>query len=318
MRIEHIQVQGLTAAPDLDLSFDDEAVVALPPTQLAALGDAFDLVRAAVDVLHAEPALVALDLLDADPDLHEISEDGPFLDAVDGLDPDGVEALCGRERERHVVVSLDLTPDPPLFGTLRDRAVHDPRLVTALAGGGDLHVKVGWRFSTTGRHAEITLLAFRVGTERFVTQGAERPPWLSDVARQLGHRLQRMDPETPEDVLAEALHAAATSRDPGRRAAAVRAAEALADEAFGLGTLHVVHSGFDRVRFACGPDLSPLRSHGPGALHAVRLAYTALVDRPDALVVGGPLPEAWRAWLADRATSDGATLEQLFVEAPAS
>jgi hypothetical protein len=309
MLLTSIRVEGLRAAPSVEIA-DPGVVCRLPSDpQGAVVADGLALLGAALRPDGATGTLAALDL--AGPDTTQLLDEA-LLDEVEQLDPDGVAALVAPAANRHVTITVGLRPDPPMFRRLRDVAARDPGLLSALATGADLQLRVGWLFNRAGTHASVGVLAVHVGEERFATARADRPAWLLDVLADVGARLLRVDGRRDEAALAEALLAAALSPDPARRASWERAREVLASPPFSLGALHLVQARPHRLRLAFGADLVPLRALGPAALEAVRLVHAAIVERPDVLVADALVPGA-EDWLGTLVEGDDATLEQALV-----
>lgn len=309
MLLTSIRVEGLRAAPEVALE-DLGAVATLPAgAEGGAVADGLLLLGAALRPSGARAALHRLDV--AGPDTGWLLEDG-LLDEVEALDADGVDALLQSGASRHVTVAVEVRPDPPMYRRLRDEAARDPRLLAALASGAGVSLRVGWLFNRAGTHASVSVLALRVGEERFPTGKIDRAPWMIGLLGAVGERLARADAEVDEATLAARLHEAALSPDPRRRAAWERGRTMLAGPPFALGAVHLVRTGGGRLRLAVGDALVPLRVHGPRALDAVRLVHAALVERPDVLVVDRA-DATTAAWLATLTEGDDAALEQLLV-----
>jgi hypothetical protein len=229
----------------------------------------------------------------------------------------GVSALVRVEETRNFTVYAEIEPDPPLFGRLRELAVRDPRLVTALGQSPTIRVKVGWLLSNDHTTAAIGLSEVGIGEVGFALASAERPAWLPGFLRDLGARFGRTDPGEPGGVVAARLLEASLSSDGNARRGFQRAADVLAGPPFSLGHLELVRVQ-GRLHACFGTELLRARQFGPAATEALRLVEAVYVNAPDVLVVEAPGasvrdPATVREWLARATQGDDATLEQVIL-----
>jgi hypothetical protein len=218
---------------------------------------------------------------------------------------------------RQITTTIGFELDPPLFGRLRQQAVRDPRLVTALSESPRATVKVGWLFTNDLLTASIAVLALAVGETPFPLTGTDRPPWLSGFLRDVGARFGRVSWGDTPGVVARRLLLAALSPDPDRRAKFRQLADALERPPFVLGHLELVRVG-EQVEACFGPGLHRARQYGPAAAEALRLVEAVILEAPDVLVVEAPgiaqgTPDEVRGWLSEHASGERATLEQVLV-----
>lgn len=320
MFVTTLRVSGLRDAPEWE-GADLQRVVELPPGPPGiAIADALDLFAGSLDAVALRLALERLGLARGG----EILEEGGLPVQADITDPGAVAAWVDVERTRNVTVQVELEPDPPLFGRLRELALRDPRLVTALGQSPTIRVKAGWLLSRDRSVAAIGLSELAVGEVAFPATGAERPAWLLQILQDVGGRFRRVDWREGEAALSARLRDAALSADPDRRRAYRAAVEALAGEPFGLGALELVQDapaeaappGTPAGVHACfGSSLRRTRQFGPAAVEALRLVEAVHLAGPDVLVVEAPGslqrdPAAVRAWLAAATES---SLEQVFL-----
>jgi hypothetical protein len=208
--------------------------------------------------------------------------------------------------EAHIDVSV--APDPPLYGRLREHAVRDARLVTALGQEAQLHVKVGLRRLRGAGAVTLDLLGARIGDVAFPIAGKERPAWLPTFLAEVGRRVHRVDLTQPPPM--RRLHGAALARDPERHRAWLRAAEALGAAPFELPTPRLV-SDHGAPSMAFGDEAWPARLLDRAGQDALHLVSACFLDAPDVLIVPTEVPEPVRAWLDARTEGDDAVLEQV-------
>ncbi len=316
MYVSAIEVEGLRGAPRFAAQGWGRVVTLPAGAEGVALADAFTLLAGSLDAGRTRDALTALGLLHPgdDPDLLE-EDRVPFQ--VRLADAAASTCFADLERQRQVTVRATFVPDPPFFGRLRDLAVREPRLVTALGGDPDLTVKVGWMWSLDLAVVAIAHHEVSIGGVAFPGSGTERPPWLAALLRDLAARVWRVDPREPVEAVTERLYEASLAHEPASRARYRRAVGALAAAPLALGELGWVRSGGRAVaRF--GDALAPPRQLGIGADEAIRLVEAVHVRAPDVLVVESPGllqadPSAARAWLKAATEGDDATLEQVIL-----
>ncbi len=198
-----------------------------------------------------------------------------------------------------VVVEVDVRPDPPLFGLLRDELLRDPRAAEGLAEG-TIGIKVGWTFTPDRRVGRPGLLGIRLGSVPVPL--VDPPGWVDPVLVRIGESIAFFDPERPLGELAERCAAAVLS--PERRE------REWAEETLREAGVEVVREGA-RYRFAMGASLKPLRWAAPDAGLRVRLAAVVLLERPDVMVVRAALPDDRRTWLEQLLKREAAPLEQV-------
>ncbi len=307
MRVDAMAIEGFRHTHNAQAA-EMEAIQPLPaPPVGTSFADALDLVVAALSPSRAPAVLARLQLGDA----CEITEKAGLVDEVAGLDADGVRTLTDDLPVRRLLIRLSLEPDPPLYRTLRDGASRDPRILTALAGGAQLKLQVGWLFNQAGTHATPGVLSFRVGDVPFPLEDKDRPPWLPGLLGSIASRIHRLDPTASTDELAPAFLEHTLSHDLELRTRAALAMRMAAHAPFNLGQLHLVRHGAG-VRMAFGDELVDQRLLGPDALQALRWLHAAVVLAPDVLVAPAP-PPGWTKWLNDRIEGEHATLEQVLL-----
>jgi len=292
-------------------------VVDLPPgPEGVAVADALTLLSASLDGERLKGALVRLGLCHPADDPGIIEELG-LPTQVWLSDVAGVNALVNVEETRTFTVYVEVEPDPPLFGRLRELAVRDPRLVTALGQSPTVRVKVGWLLSNDHTMVAIGLSEVGIGEVGFSLASAERPMWLPGLLRDLGGRFGRPDPAEPEGALVARLLEAQLSGDPSLRRGFAKVADAVAAPPFSLGRLELVRTE-GRVHACFGEQLLRARQFGPSAVEALRTVMAVYLSAPDVLILDAPgastrEPAAVREWLAGATEGDGATLEQVIV-----
>jgi len=267
MYIVSIDVRGLRDLPRFATG-DLQRVVTLagPGPQVTALGDAIELGMAALSWQALQRLCRRWGLIAQDAVLEH--EDDGLPDAVADTDPDAAVALLDPGGQRAVKVELQLALDPPLFGQLRELAVREPRVVTALSARPTVTLSVGALFTSTHDALAITLHGVSVGEQPFPVHGPERPAWLDRFLRSLRRRFHRFD--VTDDLPAELL-AAATSRarhaDYRRWQAALKPDGPMLRAARGVGDTPMVladdlpirrlgHAGEVRARLAAAIHLS--------------------------------------------------------------
>jgi len=312
MRLTSLHVEGLRAGDSVELR-QPGSLHQLPdgPVGIAML-DALELVAATCDPTRTVPALVDLGVAPSASTVERLDEDG--LPVQVSIEDGDAGALIDPDRSRTLRVRAGFELDPPLFGQLRQHAVRDPRLVTALSEA-TLSLTVGWMWTTDLQTASIGLLGLAVGGSAFPATGSERPAWLPELLNVIAGRIRRV-PALSEAALAERLLQASLSSDPQVRARLDRVRHALAQPPFELGTLELVRlSG--QVRPCFGPQLLRARQLGPAALSALNLATTVLLDQPDVLLAVAPqahLPtQPLTDWLTEQAEGEQAVLEQVLL-----
>ncbi len=316
MFVTGIHVQGLRGAEDFDAS-DLDRVVRLPvgPPGIA-VADALSLLVASLDARRTPAILVSLGLA-RDVDRVELLVEDGFPIQVTLPDSSGVPALLPPGGGRHVTVSVDVELDPPMFGRLRQLAVRDPRLVTALGDGARVTIKVGWLFTTDLTAASISVLGIAVGETPFPVIGSEKAVWLPGLLSDIAQRFQRVGTDESADRVAQRLLEACLSPDPDRRERFRRLAQTLEGPPFQLGRLELVRFK-DKVEACFGAGLLRARQFGPSAVDALRLVEAVILESPDVLIVEAPgaaqaHPAAVRGWLDEQASGEKALMEQVIV-----
>ena len=306
MFVTRIEADGLRHAPRLS-GLDRTPSLPAPPAAVA-VADALRLFTVAVDPSRAT-SLRPLGWVGASTEpLHD--DDTQRVDMLLGLLPGAVRRSLEPD-VRSVAVDVSMAPDPPLYGRLREHAVRDPRLVTALGQEAELHVKAGWLLTSDRASASPDLLGARMGDVSFPLAGKERPAWLLPLLVDLVARIAVVDPDEPLGAVTDRLFAAAISHRSEPRRAWARAAAALSAPPFDLPTPEWVTVD-DGLTLAFGEHLLAPRQLGRRAAEAVRLVEATIVRAPDVLVVPMELPDDVVAWLHAHTDGDEATLEQVF------
>jgi len=311
-----IRVEGLRGAPSWERPGLGRVVDLPPGPEGVAVADALTLLSASMDGRRLHAALVRLGLSHPADD-PEIVEEHGLPTQVWLSDVGGVKALVRVEEMRNFTVYAEIEPDPPLFGRLRELAVRDPRLVTALGQSPTIRVKVGWLLSNDHTTAAIGLSEVGIGEVAFALSSAERPIWLPGLLRDLGARFGRTDPVEPGSAVTARLLEASLSSDGDVRHGFRKVANAVAGPPFSLGRLELVRAE-GRLHACFGPELLRARQFGVGATEALRLAAAVYLNAPDVLIVeasaaGAREPAAVREWLARATQGDDATLEQVIL-----
>ena len=236
-------------------------------------------------------------------------DDTQQIDMLLGLVPDAVDRTVDGP-DRTVSVDVSISPDPPLYGRLREHAVRDPRMVTALGQQAELRVKAGFLLTADRSGATPDLLGVRIGDVSFPLSGKDRPAWLMPLLADLAGRIWVLDLAEPIGDVLERMYTHAASHRAEERARWAAAAAALQRAPFGLPAPAWMRTRAG-MRLAFGDDLVPLRHLGRAAVDAVRLVEAALVRAPDLLVVPEPLPEEVTTWLHGCTEGDDASLEQV-------
>jgi len=315
MLITHLRAEGLKTADGVDLVRPGRRRQL--PEGPAGIGllDGLELAMAACDPNRTASALVAVGLIEHADQADVLVEDAlPVQVTLDGGD---VTSLVNPSLARTIVVHVDAELDPPMFGRLREHALRDPRLVSAL-GEATLSIKAGWVWTRDLTTASISILSAAVGGVSFPLAGADRPTWLTGLLADVAARIQRI-PDASESQLAERLVAASMSTDPNVRQRFDEVCAQLERAPFSLGRLHLVQAG-GRIRTCFGPDLLRPQQLGPAALQSLRLAVAVIMDQPDVLTACSPVaamvdPQGVRDWVIAATNGDDAVLEQ-FIEAP--
>lgn len=297
MYITAIEIQGLRDLPHFEVRDLDRVVRVVGPSPAAtALGDALELFFGALSAPALERFLRRVGLLQPGEEPEIIGEPHPVQASWRDRKAAAVQVVQG---QRSRTVTVELMPDPPLFGMLSEQAAREPRMVSAMGAGGAVRISVGALLATSMDAMALTLTGFEVGGERFVTSEAERPAWIKSFLLALTDRFNRSAVLSP-DALPKQVMEVALSRD--RYGAYLGWQQALADS-YGV------------VRPALGPggaptllaeDL-PLRRYGPSALRRAALAADAWLHPCDVLwVEDGP------SWIEDMVTGPESPLEQVF------
>ncbi len=248
-------------------------------------------------------------------DAVECTVDKGWLEGV-GCDLGGELIAMLSPGERRFAIEVTIQADPPFFGRLREHAVRDPRLVTALGEASTMTVRVGWFLSEDGCSTTVGLLALAVGRTAFPVTGTERPVWAPAILSTMGKRFSRTGRVESLANMGARLLAVATGANAECRRSLERASKALSKAPFYFGALELVSVG-DGVVPTFGPDLVRARRLGPAALNSLALVEQVFVEQPDVLIVDGAgagfrRPNAVRKWVEGRTDGEDATLEQVF------
>ena len=280
-----------------------------------AMADALELVSSWMDGDRLLNTAVRLGWVERSEGEVWRGEDGS-VDQLSWPDPGGIAGFVDVSRTRQLTIAAHLQLDPPLFGRLRDLALREPRLVSALSGSPTIGVKLGLLLTRSLQAGAPSLLRFSVGGVGFPVQGAERPTWAAPLIADVFKRIHRVDPQRTEQSIAEALHAASLSADPAVRSRFESVRRVLESAPFGLGRLELVRVG-KHIELRFGDTLRPLRSFGRAGLECLQLVEAVELATPDVLVVEAPgrllgNSEGICEWLRERTTGDDAVLEQVW------
>ncbi|TVQ90423.1 MAG: hypothetical protein EA397_12615 [Deltaproteobacteria bacterium] len=310
MYVTSLRTDGLRFAHDAAVDLPSRLVhLADGPANLA-LFDALELFRAACEAEHLESALSRLDVVDPFEDL-EVSAEHGLPEQISFAHGDA-ESLLRPDGTRTIKVRVDLALDPLLYGTLREQALRDPRLVTAL-GDATASITVGWVFTNDLHTASIARLQVRIGDVSFPSAGNERPRWLAPWLRDIAGRFRRITSDDL-DVVAERLLEAAFSSDPVMRQRYHTLRQALEAPPFNLGRLELVH--LRGVVTPCfGPELVRPRLVGRRGAELLQIATAVLLDQPDVLLIEriDPADAPLLAWLEAATQGEDAVLEQVLI-----
>ena len=309
MLIESMDIQGLAIASGWSQS-DLGARVALPAAPKGvAIADGLSLIEAVLCPERFGAIAGRLGLLS--PEQEVFLDDAGFVEQAVGLHADGVDALLAELGNRRVTVAVTVVLDPPLFGRLREEAMRDPRVTTALGQTPTLRLKVGWLFSMSREAVSVGVLDVRVGDTSFALNKSDRPSWMNGMLRAIGGRLGRVDWTEDLSGVTRRLQDASVSASPEKRRAFERISAAMAAPPFEYGALGLIGMG-EAVLPAFGPELVRARLFGPGACRALRLAEAALLRAPDVLIVE-EATAAEAEWLVTCIEGEDATLEQVWI-----
>lgn len=326
MYLTGLQIEGFRGALQWSLPTDQAAstsqMLPLPKGRAGcAVADAITLFAAALTTMgppeQADPSL-HMGLFPASQRLGwagpATSVVGQGLDAeLQGLRGPAVASLVA-EGSRALTIEAVLALDPPLFGRMREHALRDPRMVTALGQNPGVRIKVGWLFSKNRENANPSVLFLRVGDVGFELSGKERPAWVPDLFHDLGRRFARTDPFEPPAAVARQWLDATLSPDPKVRRGIAAAHAALCAPPFDLPALGLVRDAADdtTVEIVFGEELARVRQLGRPALDAMRIVYAAYVLRPDVLLLDEPIPPEQIRWLTKLTEADEAPVEQIW------
>ena len=307
MYLTRLTANDLRHAPELR---DLTRLVALPAApQAVGAADAMRLMRAALRPHELGP-LRPLGWVGrvTEPVLGDNGE----VDVITGLLAPFVDELVDGPG-RSLSVEISVAPDPPLYGRLREHAVRDPRLVTALGQQAELHLKAGFLFATDRTSATPDLLGARIGDVAFPIAGKERPAWLPALLADIVARLHVLTLDDDIHEVQQRLADAAGSHRCEARQAWARAVEVLQAPPFSLPAPGWVREPGGALTLRFGAELLEVRQLGRRAADALRLVEAAVVVAPDVLMVTEALDEPVRAWLVGLTEGDDATLEQVMV-----
>lgn len=313
MYVTQVRTEGLRQGADLRGL--GRSVSLAPGEASAVVADALMLWAGTLAPSTLPKRLVQLGAATSE-DKVECTVDKGWLEGV-GCDLGGELVAMLVPGERRFAIEVTVQADPPFFGRLREHAVRDPRLVTALGEASTLTVRVGWFLSEDGHSTTVGLLALAVGRTAFPVTGSERPVWAPAVLATIGKRFSRTGQAEDLADTGARLLGVATGADAERRRCLDRASKALAAAPFYLGSLELVTVG-DGVVPTFGPDLVRARRLGPAAMSSLALVEQVFVEQPDVLIVDGAgagfrRPNAVRKWVEGRTQGDDATLEQVFL-----
>lgn len=265
-----------------------------PTPETTALADAFDLFFSSFYTPAIDGLLRRWQLLGPDEEPDIVGDLIP--EQVTWSDTRMARALVASEVNRDLRVTLCLALDPPQFGALRDLAIKEPRLATALADGDDITVSVGALFTNTFDGLSLSVNRFLVGNETFsITAG--RPDWMSTFLHGLGRRWHRHR-RIPH--LAQALLDAALSAD---RYEGYRAWQEQLAKTYGLVRVARGAGGEPTV---LAEDL-PLRRFGDDALRTAELAASIHLSGAEIIWFEGE-----DSWAESTVEGDASALEQVF------
>ena len=314
MYINTLRIQGMRHADGHEMEL--QRLVSLPPGPMGlAIADALTLFAASFTSDGLRAGLVRLGIVDAGEEIEVHSEKDGLPDQATFPSGARVAPLLA-DGTRQVMVGLELTLDPPLFGSLRELAAREPRLVTALGQSSRIGVRVGWLFSADLTAVAVSRLELRIGNVGFPTSGKEKPSWMAKLLADVATRFHRPRPQSAK-AWAVLLFVAAMSIEPDERRGFSQCCDALAEPPFELGKLELVQvNGATEARF--GPSLLLPRQFGPATAEALLLVHSVFVRRPDVLTLEAPGrvqgdPDAIISWLDSRIIGDEATMEQVLM-----
>jgi hypothetical protein len=205
MFITSIQVRGFRDLASFSATGLGRVVHVLGPTpQTTALADAVQLTFAAVSQDLLADLIGRWQLCGPEEQPEIVGE--PFPDQASWTDTSAAGAIVGPERNLRVELSMRL--DPPLYGSLRQQAAREPRLVAALSSGAELRLSVGALFTRSWDTMALTIHSVAFGDVALTDQDRKR--WGNRFLRQLGERLHRF---VPSAAVGDIAMAALTSRD---------------------------------------------------------------------------------------------------------
>lgn len=313
MYLTRLEVEGLRGADKQIV--EPVAGARVVPLGGLAVADALDLFAAGLDPRRMLATAARLGWTTAETKLvGDPAPGGPADAELQGLHAASVEVTFAAG-SRSAIVDATLALDPPLFGRLREHAVRDPRMVTALGSDPQVRIKVGWLATRDHSGVHPTVLGIRIGDVPFETVGKDRPQWVPELIAELGGRFHRVELASADgrgDDVAERLLNAQLSPDPAVRAGVDRARRAVTEPPFGLPLPSWVRSP-GRLELVFGDELIRARQLGRAAMDAVCLAEAAFVTRPDVLVVGERLPADVLAWIGGLPEGESAPVEQVWV-----
>ena len=172
-----------------------------------ALGDAIQMLFAALDETHLRTLLERWELLGPNEEAEITGE--PFPDQATWCDGQAARALIPPGPDRHLRIEAEIELDPILYGHLRSEATRDPRLVIGLSENGRIKIEVGLLFANSFDALAIHIQRFEVGNQAFSLNTSDRPMWLNPFLRRLAGRFHRHDPQ--KTVAETALQAATSS-----------------------------------------------------------------------------------------------------------
>lgn len=233
-------------------------------------------------------------------------------------------ALLHPHAERTLRLTLEVVLDPPQFGALRERALREPDLVTALGAPAGARLTVGLALRSTVDHevVDVSLSHLALGGVPQPASPGERSPALSALLTGLARRFHRRPPlELNSGDVADADSSPAP--DVRRRLACAR--EALRGAPFRLGHLGVAREAeeawllLERSGPSAGLGLPlDLGRCGPGIADEVGQVLALWLSGADIVALESPValvrrPRAHLAWLQRLVEEPGAPVEQLWL-----
>jgi hypothetical protein len=318
MWITGTNLAGFSFASPASAEFGGRVTGVVGPAEAQiGLGDALDLFFASFDRERLIRVLCRLGFCEKPEDIELRGE--PFPDHVSWKTSDAPRALMAASGDRTVRIDVRVVLDPVQFRRLRDLAIRDHRLVSALSAGSTAELSVGCLFDSTFHGATLDLLRLVIGQEALPVTGAERPSWLDTFLADLAPRFLCLRPGLDTSWAASLWLEAAFSPDPVRQCAAATLGEALSTAPFNLGQARPVLWNGTRATVVAGPRLRPIDALGAAAAEAVVLGAAVFLSGAEILYLPArpglyaTNPNAVLTWLERQVEDDASPLEQLLV-----